>query len=150
MVKRETVVALGTIMAVGIGLYAIQSSNFVDSGLYDYTALPLPDYAYTSSKVLKAYKIATVIPSIIEKNPCYCACGEIRDEQFPEGHKNLLHCYIDDKGKFTDHAVYCAICLNEVLDIYEWYNQDVPLKMIRAKIDEKYEKYGPGTDTPLP
>jgi hypothetical protein len=133
--KVLLILAFGTSIALGINAF----QSYKEYRHYDYLDLSLPDYAYRSSKVLKSYKIAVAIPGIVEKARCYCACDEIRDEQFPQGHQNLLHCYIDDHGKFTDHSVYCTICLNEVLDIYKWYKQDVPVKEIVMKIDEKYE-----------
>jgi hypothetical protein len=34
------------------------------------------------------------------------------------------------------------------LDVIQWNEQGIPLKEIRARIDEKYSKYGPGTPTP--
>lgn len=105
-------------------------------------SVPLPDFAYKNQKTLATYAIATNIPEVLEKIPCYCGCGMI-------GHKNLRNCYINDDGSFADHAVYCDMCMDEALDVNEWYQQDLPIKEIRSRIDAKYGG-GNAQGTPTP
>lgn len=102
----------------------------------------LPDYAMQSKQIEDAYIIATQIPDVLEKIPCYCSCGGI-------GHKSLRNCYINDDGTFGNHGAFCQICINEAYDVYTWYTQGVPVAEIRKRIDEKYgTRFGKGTDTP--
>ncbi len=98
----------------------------------------LPEYAYTTNRSEEAYKIAVEIPGILDKAKCYCGCDKVRNKQFPRGHQSLKHCYMDDKGRFSDHAVYCDMCMLEVFDIYEMYQDNVPADEIRIRIDRKY------------
>lgn len=141
------------IFTIFIFVSAVAAYGFLSGGSPGSRAkssVSLPDYAHYSQKTFDTYTIATKIPEVLEKLPCYCGCKNVRDEQFPEGHKNLLHCYMDDKGKFTDHAVYCDLCMDEALDAYRWYTDGLSIKEIRQRIDEKYGngRFGPGTDTP--
>lgn len=72
----------------------------------------LPDYVYTNSMTLKAYKFATEHPEIVEQMPCYCGCGEHGSEA-SEGkpHRFLRDCFINDKGVYDNHASFCDICV---------------------------------------
>ncbi|MEE8402689.1 MAG: PCYCGC motif-containing (lipo)protein, partial [Candidatus Hydrothermarchaeaceae archaeon] len=102
----------------------------------------LPDYAKRSKGIEASYIIATQIPEVLEKIPCYCGCGSA-------GHKSLRHCFINDDGTFGEHASYCDLCMSESYEVYEWYNDGVPLKEVRKRIDDKYgARYGKGTETP--
>lgn len=102
-----------------------------------------PEYVYTDKRTLETYTIATQIPEVLEKIPCYCSCGDI-------GHKSVKNCFVNEYGDFDSHGANCDLCMREVLDVDMWYKQGVPLREIRSRIDEKYGRdYGRGTDTPL-
>ena len=51
---------------------------------------------------------------------------------------------------FDDHARNCGICIDITQDVMILKGQGKLPSAIRAFIDEKYSKFGPGTDTPLP
>lgn len=86
--------------------------------------------------------ISTEISAVLAKVPCYCSCGAI-------GHDSLKGCFISEDGEFSDHASYCTICVDEALDVDQWYKEGVSVEEIRTRIDEKYSEYGEPTDTPL-
>lgn len=102
----------------------------------------LPSFAYNSAQTLKGYRIATKIPHVLELIPCYCGCGK------QSGHRHLKDCFIKVDGSFDDHGAGCDLCDREAIDVKKWLDQNVPIKEIRARIDEKYKKYGPATKTP--
>lgn len=102
----------------------------------------LPSFAYNSAKTLDGYRIATQIPHILEAMPCYCGCG------IQSGHRHLKDCFIKPDGSFDDHGAGCVLCDREAIDVKKWLDQNIPIKEIRARIDEKYKKYGPATKTP--
>lgn len=102
----------------------------------------LPSFAYNSAKTLEGYRIATQIPNVLEAIPCYCGCG------IQSGHRHLKDCFIKPNGSYDDHGAGCVLCDREAIDVKKWLDQNVPVKEIRARIDEKYKKYGPATKTP--
>jgi hypothetical protein len=102
----------------------------------------LPSFAYNSAKTLEGYRIATQIPHVLEAVPCYCGCGT------QSGHRHLKDCFIKPDGSFDDHGSGCVLCDREAIDVKNWLDQNVPIKEIRARIDEKYKKYGTPTKTP--
>jgi hypothetical protein len=95
----------------------------------------LPDYAQANTRTKAAYAVALEIPEALEAIPCYCSCGAI-------GHKSLKECYLSPEGGFEEHASFCDICVNEALDVYLWRHEGVPIDVIRARIDEKYARFG--------
>ncbi len=105
-------------------------------------AKDLPSFAYNSAKTLDGYRIATQIPHVLEAMPCYCGCG------VQSGHRHLKDCFIKPDGSFDDHGSGCVLCDREAIDVKKWLDQNVPIKEIRARIDEKYKKYGSATKTP--
>lgn len=102
----------------------------------------LPSFAYNSAQTLEGYRIATQIPHVLEAMPCYCGCG------LQSGHRHLKDCFIKPDGSFDDHGSGCSLCDREAIDVKKWLDQNVPIKEIRARIDEKYKKYGSATKTP--
>jgi hypothetical protein len=102
----------------------------------------LPSFAYNSAKTLDGYRIATQIPHVLEAIPCYCGCGT------QSGHRHLKDCFIKPDGSYDDHGAGCVLCDREAIDVKNWLDQNVPIKEIRGRIDEKYKKYGPATKTP--
>jgi hypothetical protein len=102
----------------------------------------LPSFAYNSAQTLEGYRIATKIPHVLELIPCYCGCGK------QSGHRHLKDCFIKADGTFDEHGSGCDLCDREAIDVKKWFDQNVPIEEIRARIDEKYEKFGPPTKTP--
>ncbi len=144
---------MALVLIVGIGLYAIlggggdstHATDIPSGSTPPLTLVPvsLPDYALQTEEISGAYAIATQIPDVLEKMPCYCSCGA------SAGHKSLKNCYISDDGSFDRHGSFCKLCIDEAYDIYGWYREGVPLEEIRYRIDRAYGTgYGTGTDTP--
>jgi hypothetical protein len=103
----------------------------------------LPAFAYNSAQALEGYRIATQIPEVLEEMPCYCGCGKQLK------HRYLKDCFLKEGGSgFDDHGSGCNLCDSEAIDVKKWRDEKIPLKEIRAKIDEKYRKYGVPTPTP--
>ncbi|MEE8400767.1 MAG: PCYCGC motif-containing (lipo)protein [Candidatus Hydrothermarchaeaceae archaeon] len=151
--SSQYLLPIAILFILAIALYSVKSSGGGDAlpatkaplaSPPPLTLVPvsLPDYATQSKQIEDAYIIATQIPDVLEKIPCYCSCGGI-------GHKSLRNCYINDDGTFGNHGSFCQICINEAYDVYTWYIQGVPVAEIRKRIDEKYGSgFGKGTDTP--
>ncbi|MFQ6136551.1 MAG: PCYCGC motif-containing (lipo)protein [Candidatus Hydrothermarchaeales archaeon] len=139
--KALLVVAL---LVVGVGIYVIGGRSS-DEGSKTATQLyiELPDYAYVNDRTLKAYTIATQIPEVLEKMPCYCSCVRI-------GHKSLKNCFISDNEGYAEHGAHCDLCVSEALDVDRWRDSGLSLKDMRSRIDEKYGggRFGEPTDTP--
>ncbi len=144
---------LAVVFIVALGVYAMKGGGDGDStqatvapsgSTPPITLVPVsfPDYAQQSKEIFETYTIATQIPEVLDKMPCYCSCGDV-------GHKSLKNCFMNDDGTFSDHASYCDLCINEAYDIYGWYLEVVPVEELRKRIDGKYGTgYGTGTDTP--
>lgn len=133
------------IFTVFIFMSAVAAYAFLSGGSPGSKAkssVSLPDYAYYSQKTFDTYTIATKIPDVLQKLPCYCGCG------VHSGHKSVKNCFLKDTGGYDDHGAYCDMCMDEVLDAYTWYIDGLSIKEIRQGIDKKYGKFGPGTDTP--
>lgn len=104
----------------------------------------LPSFAYNSRESLEGYRFAVTNMDVVSQIPCYCGCSQLSGGQ---AHKSLKNCYMKDDGTFDDHASSCDICNKIALDVKAWKDQGVPLKDIRAKVDDKYQDYGQPTDT---
>ena len=102
----------------------------------------LPRYAYRSSTIQAGYEFAVGAGGeLLRQLPCYCSCAAL-------GHTHLRDCFISDAGVFDSHAAGCEVCVDEALDAQRLLSQGTAVKEIRAVIDEKYSKIGPGTQTP--
>ncbi|MFQ5887354.1 MAG: PCYCGC motif-containing (lipo)protein, partial [Candidatus Hydrothermarchaeales archaeon] len=90
-----------------------------------------------------AYTIATEMPEILEKMPCYCSCVRV-------GHKSLKDCFLSSNGGYSQHGANCNLCIYEALDVKKWHEGGLDIKEIRSRIDEKYGggRFAEGTDTP--
>ena len=69
------------------------------------------------------------------------------------GHKSVEDCFIkefkkDDKVTFENHGANCGICYHTVLDSKSLNQEGKSPTEIRDFIENKYSKYGKGTDTP--
>lgn len=105
----------------------------------------LPAFAYNSKDSLEGYKLAASNPELLSQIPCYCGCANLSGGQ---AHKSLKNCYINEEGEFDDHASSCDLCNKIALDVKAFKEQGLPVKEIRARIDDKYKDYGDPTETP--
>jgi hypothetical protein len=131
-------------LAILFGLAACQSQSVELAPVSDLPAFILDRPA----KFQDAYRFAISNPHDLETVPCYCGCGAM-------GHMSNLDCYIkeiatDGTITFDEHARNCGICIDITQDVMMLKGQGKLPSAIRAFIDEKYSKFGPGTDTPLP
>ena len=101
-----------------------------------------PAYAYNSAMTLSGYTTAVRVPGALSVVPCYCGCGP------SQGHLSLKECFFSPDGSFTDHASNCHLCVEEAVDVGEWYDDGLALKDIRFQIEQKYSGHGPPTNTP--
>lgn len=146
------ILPVALILVLAVGVYVVKGggnspqptgTSPVSTPPLTLVPVSLPDYAQQSKDTSDAYTIATQIPDVLEKMPCYCSCGA------SSGHKSLKDCYMDGDGAFISHGAYCQLCINEAYDTYEWYMDGVSIKEIRDRIDTKYGKgFGEPTDTP--
>lgn len=122
-------------------------------GLYSFNrkdqnrGIRLPAYARWSEEVKLAYQFALSNPLVLNKIPCYCGCYRLN-------HQSVENCFIKDFKKsgapiFDSHGAYCGICYSIVLDAKQLFEQGKNILEIRQFINNKYSKYGRGTNTPL-
>lgn len=102
---------------------------------------PFPTFVYDSALSLQAYRLATRMPEMLLKLPCYCDCGRA------SGHTSLNSCFFRADGSYNDHASGCEVCGLEMVDAAQWAKEGKPLKQIRTMIDTKYTPYGTATNT---
>ncbi|GEM_PF-1938968 len=102
----------------------------------------LPAFAYNSAETLQGYRIATQIPGVLEKIPCFCGCG--KESQ----HRNLKDCFFRADGSFDEHGSGCNVCDREAIDVKKWLRKGLSMEEIRNRIEEKYRNYGDPTPTP--
>ena len=102
----------------------------------------MPRYAYSTPSIRAGYEFAiSAGGDALRQLPCYCSCAAL-------GHTHLRDCFIGDDGVFDPHAAGCEVCVDEALDAKRMLSQGTSLQEIRAFIDAKYSKIGPGTNTP--
>ena len=105
--------------------------------------LKLPDFAYTNSVTLNAYKYATQHPEILEQIPCYCGCGSHGSEASGyKPHRFLRDCFITDNWTYDEHASFCDVCVGETTKVQAYLAQGKTLKETRDLIDQEYSKSG--------
>ena len=93
----------------------------------------------------QAYEAAPSHRDLFAHLPCYCGCGLLK-----EPHASLERCFLVPDGSFEAHASGCRICTDIALDALAMELQGLDHAAIRARVDEKYARAGPPTDTPLP
>ncbi len=102
----------------------------------------LPTFAYRSRESAEGYRYALSAEGrVMEKIPCYCGCGQ--SPLF----RSLLDCFVGPEG-VREHAASCQVCLDEARDVRALQARGAPLPEIRGRIEEKYGRVGPPTDTP--
>jgi len=97
-------------------------------------------------KVQRAYAQAVAHREELQYVPCYCGCGSA-------GHTAVVDCHIanvaaDGSITYERHASTCDQCLDVALEASTMLERGVSLSGVRSRIEAKYAKYGPGTDTP--
>jgi hypothetical protein len=92
-----------------------------------------------------AYEAAPSHRDLFAHLPCYCGCGLLK-----EPHASLDRCFLAPDGSIEAHASGCRICTDIALDAIAMQAQGLDHGAIRARIDEKFARAGPPTDTPLP
>ena len=85
------------------------------------------------------------IPTCLRTYRCYCGCGLLK-----EPHASLERCFLLPDGSFEAHASGCGTCTDIALDALAMEAQGLEHADIRTRVDEKYARAGPPTDTPLP
>ena len=93
----------------------------------------------------QAYEAAPSHRDLFAHLPCYCGCALLK-----EPHASLERCFLVPDGSFEAHASGCRICTDIAVDALAMEAQGVDHAAIRARVDEKYARAGPPTDTPLP
>ncbi|MFQ5975247.1 MAG: PCYCGC motif-containing (lipo)protein [Candidatus Hydrothermarchaeales archaeon] len=140
--SNNTVILAGAvILFIVIGVYAVMGRD--SSASTSTEPRIFPDFIYTTGKSVEAYTVATQIPDVLGKIPCYCSCVRI-------GHRSLKDCFLSSNGDYSEHGAYCNTCIYEALDANKWHDQGLSLKEIRSRIDEKYGggRFAEGTNTP--
>ena len=92
-----------------------------------------------------AYEAAPMHRDLFAHLPCYCGCGLLK-----EPHASLDRCFLLPDGKVEAHASGCRICTDIALDALVMEAQGLDHTAIRARVDEKFARAGPPTDTPRP
>ena len=77
------------------------------------------------------YIAAQQYPETIAKVFCYCGC----DRQ--DGHNSLMDCYV------TTHGAYCAICMEEAIDVKDMKKKQATLPAVQQHIEDRFAKYYP-------
>ena len=93
----------------------------------------------------QAYEAAPSHRDLFAHLPCYCGCALLK-----EPHASLERCFLVPDGSFEAHASGCRICTDIALDALAMEAQRLDHAAIRARVDDKYARAGPPTDTPLP
>jgi hypothetical protein len=113
----------------------------------DSTALPA-FLQRASPTVRGAYLFAAMHESELRYIPCFCGCGN-------EGHKNNFDCFVASRARdgmvtFDPHGASCGTCLGVALDVRAMIEGGIPLRQVRATIDQRWSATGSATPTPLP
>ena len=115
---------------------------------------PLPQVSFEPVRpmavVQQVYEFAARHPEVLNYIPCYCGCESI-------GHKANHDCFVKSRaanGRITEwdaHGMGCAVCLDIGRKAMTMFNQGMPVKAIRAAIEQEYSARFPShTRTPQP
>lgn len=104
----------------------------------------LPAYVQNAdAEVEAAYQFAADNPTILAQIPCFCGCEKML------GHQHNLACYITtfnadgSVAEYTDHAAYCAVCLDITRTVREMSGEGKTVQAIHNAIDVQYSNTGP-------
>ena len=78
--------------------------------------------SFKSPFQVKAYQLASKIPSVLYQQPCYCHCDR------SVGHTSLHSCFE------SPHGAHCAACMKEAFYTYKMHKQGKSAEQIRAGI----------------
>jgi len=144
--RSLVLVAAAVLAAVGIAAIAaivavVPSSE--ETSARDHASVL--DLSKASPDVRQAYQLALARRDLFSHLPCYCGCVLL-----DEPHRSLADCFLRADGSFDTHASACRICVDIALDAEAARQRGLDHPAIRALIDAKYARSGPGTETPLP
>lgn len=126
-------------------LISFASQSGSDDGETDIVAeAEFPAIVYGSRESVNAYRQATERGELFAAIPCFCGCTNLPQDP----HTSVLDCFINQDGTFDEHAAVCNLCIDIALDAAKWQDEGANIAEARARIDDKYEGFGPATDTP--
>jgi Protein of unknown function with PCYCGC motif len=102
----------------------------------------LPDMP---SDTRHAYQAAPSHRALFAHLPCYCGCALLE-----KPHASLEQCFLLTDGRPEAHASGCRICTDIAIDALAMEARNLDHSAIRARIDEKFARAGPPTNTALP
>jgi len=124
--------------SIGYGVWHRSSRN-AELALASGPLAHLPDYVQKANlEVQAAYQFAIDNPEILKQIPCYCGCAKTL------GHKHNLACYITaykpdgSVAQFTDHAVYCTVCLDITQVVMTMVKDGKAIQEIQLTINKRY------------
>lgn len=139
------ILLVGGSIGIGYGVWR-QSAPRVGRQMLAGSLAHLPDYVQNAdAEVQAAYQFVTDNPTILAQIPCYCGCEKML------GHKHNLACYITSfkvdgsVAEYTDHAAYCAVCLDITRIAREMSSEGKTVQAIHNAIDVQYGYTGPHT-----
>jgi hypothetical protein len=99
--------------------------------------------------VQTAYQFAAANYETLRYIPCYCGCG------LSSGHLNNYDCFVkaakaDGWVLLDPHGLGCGTCVAITLEVIAMRDRGLPVKAMRAAIDDRWAKTGPSTSTPYP
>ncbi len=103
-----------------------------------------PELVYASQESVNAYRLSTERGELFAAIPCFCGCANLPQDR----HTRVLDCFINQDGTFDEHAAVCSLCIDIALDAAKWQDEGASTAEVRARIDDKYEDFGPATETP--
>lgn len=94
------------------------------------------------------YRYAIANQDVLQYIPCFCGCVD-------HGHASNFACYVrevypDGRVRLDYMSFDCDVCAGITRDVIEMRAQGVPIKAIRATIDQRWGDRAPSTTTPLP
>jgi len=76
---------------------------------------------------------------IMRELDCYCGCMELESDP----HDSLFRCYVAEMGEdgvtWTDHAVFCGLCLDQAASVEQWGREGKTPEEIKRLMVEKYQ-----------
>mgnify|MGYP002381426438 CR=1 FL=1 len=142
-------IATQRLAGVGVVVLLLLALSACGSPSPDLALAPIeqlrPDLQQQYEHIRVPYQLALANPNLLSQIPCYCGCRAV--------HKNVKDCFVrevkaDGTVVWDDMGIACKICQDIVQDTRQMVRQNKPLAEIRAAIDQKYSRFGPGTDTP--
>ena len=97
----------------------------------------LPEFAFRSANILRAYEFVVQNSDYVANFLCYCGC-DIASE-----HKSLKDCFIGQES-YADHASNCTVCVKEVLDIIKMQKEGRNIAEIENILEKNYKSFHPG------